>query len=422
VAKPIQMHPGTPQPEEPLESPEVLALNALLRSGRFDPQVYGIDADMLAGYQTAWNFCQDYQDQVGAPPPIELFARKFPTIEIIGGTIDPRWAADRLRAAHYEREMRRALGEATRALRDGDVDAAREVLKEINQPNPLTKPKGMNITDVETVAETGVTIGFNTPWPTLTAGTNGHERGGFWLLGARLGQGKSQLVPGYVIAAAKMGARVAVASCEMPMRQYTRRIHRWQTEGDLDLQRALASTEEQTRKAALMALPKLAGSVEVFDPSVMRMNIRSIEALASEYDVVWIDHVGLLQDVNGKRAIEDWRIAAVISNSLKEIALRFGVALGGAVQINREGETAGSNPPKVSNLSQTDALGQDADVVITLKRLGVRSMLHNCGKNREGHDIRFYTKFEPAKGDFSEISGDEARLRELEDQNRLANA
>lgn len=417
MAAATPLHPDSAQPEEPLESPEVLVLNALLRSGRFDPGAYGIDVDMLAGYQQAWMFCQDYQDKTGQPPPMELFARSFPDIEILGGTISPHWAADRLKAAHYAREVRRALGNATRLMRDGDLDGVREAIREMSLPNPLSKPKGMSITDVETVAQSGVKIGFNTPWPTMTAATNGHGRGEFALVGARLGQGKSWLVPGYVLAAAKMGAKVAVASCEMPMIQYTRRIHAWQAP-DLKTLKLLRSSEESDRLKALAALPALTGSVEVFDPSVMRMNLRSIEALASEYDVVWIDHVGLLADHQGKRAIEDWRVAAVISNTLKEIALRFNIALGAAVQINREGETASSAPPKVSNLAQTDALGQDADLVVTLKRLGERSMLHNVGKNREGHNVRFWTAFEPATAHFAEISQDEANRRKLEDEVR----
>lgn len=419
MVSPTPMFGGQPQSEAPLDSPEVLAINALLRSGRFDPEAYGIDVDMLAGYQQAWSFCQDYQDKTGAPPSIELFTRSFPTIEMVDG-VDVRWAAEKLKAAHYEREVRRQLGTATRAMREGDLEAVREAVREIALPNPLSKPKGMNITDIETVAQSGVKIGFNTPWPTLTAATNGIGRGEFALVGARLGQGKSWLIPGYVLAAAQMGARCAIASCEMPMVQYIRRIHAWQAPDLVTLKR-LRSTDEDERKAALAALPPMAGSIEVFDPSVMRMNMRSIEALASEYDYVGIDHVGLLQDHSGKRAIEDWRVAAVISNSLKETALRFNAALMGAVQINREGETASSAPPKVSNLAQTDALGQDADIILTLKRLGERSMLHSLGKNREGHNIRFYTEFEPNTASFREITGDQARVRAMEDQDRLAN-
>ena len=32
------------------------------------------------------------------------------------------------------------------------MDAVREVVRELAMPNPLSKPKGMSITDIETVA------------------------------------------------------------------------------------------------------------------------------------------------------------------------------------------------------------------------------------------------------------------------------
>ena len=262
-------------------------------------------------------------------------------------------------------------------------------------------------------------IGFNTPWPTLTAATNGHGRGEFLLLGARLGQGKSWLAPGYMISAATMGARVAVMSCEMPMVQYARRIHAWQAPDAATL-KLLRSQRDQGAREGAQGPARARGGGGHLRPHVMRMNLRCVEALASEYDVVWVDHVGLLADHHGKRAIEDWRVAAAISNSLKEIALRFHTALGSAVQINRAGETA-AVPAQGVDLAQTDALGQDADIVITLKRLGERSMLHSLAKNRDGHNARFYTQFEPATASFGEITGDEARLRAMEDDNRLAN-
>lgn len=420
MASVTQLPGGAPQAEEPLSSPEVLVLNALIKTKRFDPEAYGLDEDMLASHQLAWQFCLDHQVKTGKAPSQALFARSHPDVEILGGEVDPHWAASKLKEAHYEREVRRGLNTAVRHMREGNFDLVREAVRELALPNPLSKPQGVSITDIETVAASGVKIGFNTPWPTLTAATNGHGRGEFLLLGARLGQGKSWLAPGYMLAAASMGARVAVMSCEMPVMQYARRIHAWQAPDAATL-KLLRSAELEDRAKGLHALPPLAGAVDIYDPSIMRMNLRSVESLAAEYDLVWIDHVGLLADHHGKRAIEDWRIAAIISNTLKETALRFNTAIGAAVQINRAGETASSAPPKVSDIAQTDALGQDADLVITLKRMGERSMLHNLAKNREGHAIRFYTQFEPATASFKEITGDEARLRGLEDQDRTAN-
>lgn len=395
-------------------SPEVLVINALLEQGEFTPGRYGVNADMLVGYQQAWSFCQQHQDAVGTAPSRELFFSSFPSIESIAN-VDPQWAADRLKEAHHERELRRRLGDATRAMREGDLDAVRAAAREIALPGPSTTRRGLSITDIETVAQQGVKIGFTTPWPSLNAVTHGYARGEFGLLGARLGQGKSWMLPGLCIGAAKMGANVAVVSCEMTMKRYAHRLHVWQADRDAKLLRLLRSPHEDERRSGLTQLPPLVGSIDVFDPSVARSTMSTVESLAADYDVVAIDHVGLLMDSAGKRAIEDWRIMAAISNSLKEVALAFNVAIPAAVQINREGEAASSAPPKVSQLAQSDALGQDADWVITYRRLGERSMLHSLGKNREGRSARWYTKFEPEGGDFTEITSDEARVRMMID-------
>lgn len=417
MAQPTPLFPGAPQPEEPLDSPEVLVLNALLRSGTFNPDAYGLSADMLVGYQHAWRFCLDYQQQVGQAPSIELFGRSFPTIEIIGD-VDPRWAADRLKAAHEEREVRRRLGDATRAMREGDLDAVREAVRDIGHPSVFSKPQGMLSTDPTAVMGSAVKIGFNTPWTTLSAITNGVGRGEVLQIGARYGQGKSWILPGFVVACAEQGGHVKVASCEMPARQYMKRLHAWQARGDKHLQKMLRDPDEKVRIAAVEQLPPLVGSIEVFDPSMMRMNLRAIETLAAEAHMVAVDHIGLLQNAKGERSITDWRIAAEVSNSIKETALRFDTAMVNAVQVNREGDNLAT--PKSKNLGGTDALGQDADLIVMLKRVGIRSMLQVLDKNRDGPVMRFYTKYEPGSADFAEITSDEARVRSMQDEAQTA--
>lgn len=414
------LHPGSQPTEEPLSSPEVLVLNALLSSGRFDPHAYAIDVEMCAGYHQAWNWCLDYQDSTKAAPPVALFHRTFPDIEIIDG-VNVRWAAEKLRAAHYDRTVRRKMAEASLHLKTGDMESLREVLREVSLPSPLVKPQGLSSTDPASVSQSAIKIGWPTPWASLNAASNGIGRGEVALVAARFGVGKSQLLAGFAVEAAKHGARVAVASCEMPSRQYLRRVHRWQAKGQPKLLQGLIDPSEVVRIKTVRALPELKGSIEVFDPSQMRMNMRGIEVLAAECDVLLIDHVGLLSDSSGKPAGEDWRIMAMISNSLKEMSLRFDIALLAAAQINRAGEHAGDSPPKASDIAQSDALGQDADLVITLKKWGEEALACLLAKNRDGKTKQWYTKFYPGTGDFDEISKNEAELLKAISANNTAN-
>jgi hypothetical protein len=151
------------------------------------------------------------------------------------------------------------------------------------------------------------------------------------------------------------------------------------------------------------------GHLDVHTPADGPVSPSTIAARCGEYDLTAVDYVGLMAQDGGGRAIDDWRVMASISNALKDIALSQGTAMLCAAQINRDGET-GTAPPKVKNLSQSDALGQDADVVLTM-----RAKPHDVAtdfsieKNRHGSSgIRFYTTFDPNAGNFTEISGDHA--------------
>lgn len=409
------------QPEQPLDDPDVLILNALLASRTWNPEAHGITPDMLGGYRQAWAFCQDYQNKTGAPPSIEHFARSFPSVEMLGG-VNVEWAADKVRQKFYERQMRSQMMSAIASLNAGDYELAREALLEVTKPSPTGRPQGMDIYSVESIAEETVKLGWQSFWGRLMAVTGGLKRGELWYLGARLGQGKSWLAACHAISAAEQGARVAVASVEMPMVEYTNRVHSLLAREDAALRKALRGRDLKMRRAALEAAPKLPGSIEVFDPSRLRMNLTGIETLCAQYDIVVVDHVGLLADATGKRSVEDWRVAAVISNSLKEFTLRYGMSILGVVQVNREGESATDSPPKVSQLAQTDALGQDADVITTHRRMGDRAMKHYIAKNRTGPNDTFYSNFLPGEANFAEISQEQARNISMEDKDRSQQA
>ena len=134
-----------------------------------------------------------------------------------------------------------------------------------------------------------------------------------------------------------------------------------------------------------------------------------VASRCSEYDLTVIDYVGLMAQDGGGRAIDDWRVMATISNTLKTIALAQKARLLCAAQINRDGET-GSAPPKVKNLSQSDALGQDGDVVLTMRAKAKNVATHfSLEKNRHGTSgVHFFTTFDPNTGTYTEVSGDHA--------------
>lgn len=421
MATPIPLHPHSAQPEEPLDSPDVLILNALLLSGVWNPEQYGINGDMLAGYRHAWAFCQDYQDKTGAPPPIELFARSFPTVEILGGAISVDWAAQKLREAHHEREMRKTLMGAIASLNVQDLEGARAALIEVSKPSLGEIPKGLDSDDPRSVDEDLMSAGFSTMWGRLKAVTGGIGKNQLWYGAARQNVGKSWMAACMAVPAAEDGANVAIASAEMPAAQYTARIHLLRARKDPELQKMLRSTDLDTRRKAVKALPLLPGKITTYDPSQVRFNVTGVEQLAARHHLVVADHMGLMADASNKRSMEDWRVAAVCSNIMREISLRYDTSIFGLVQVNRQGAHAEAMP-KLHELSQTDAYGQDGEVVLIWKRMGIGAMRHHVAKNRNHPLETFYTAFEPAKANFAEISKEQARQIDAADQDRSRDA
>jgi hypothetical protein len=151
------------------------------------------------------------------------------------------------------------------------------------------------------------------------------------------------------------------------------------------------------------------GLLEVHTPADGPVSPGVVASRCGDYDLTIVDYVGLMAQDGGGRAIDDWRVMASISNSLKTTALSQQTALLCAAQINREGET-GSAPPKVKNLAQSDALGQDGDVVLTMRSKPHDVATHfSLEKNRHGASgIAFYTTFDPNRGTFTEIDRDRA--------------
>jgi replicative DNA helicase len=227
----------------------------------------------------------------------------------------------------------------------------------------------------------------------------------------RLGQGKTWMLCDITARAAKCGYNVGIASLEMRDKVWGQRVALRLAGRDAAVTRALRSQVLGEQKEALDHLQKVTpGKVEIFDPSHGQVNTTSfVSEMCRDYDLVIVDHAGLLMTSDGRRAIDDWRAMAVISNTLREITLATTTSVVAAAQINREGERSGSqSPPKTSQLSQSDALGQDGDVVVTGKRLSNRVSVFDAAKVRNGPNLRWWVEFDIARNRIEEITHDRA--------------
>lgn len=395
-------------------------ISALLASGVFLPSEYGLSIEDLSCYEKLWRFCTDYQARAGAAPGLELVRSRFPDFVFLPG-IDLNWASDQLQDASFGRHVRRNVHGTLQALGDGDYDGVVEAIRALAEPRRTHALAGLNAFDHANFAGSLVKDGLPIPFKALTAVTQTIGFTELWTCGAYTGHGKSQVLAFFAAYIAEAGYRVAYLSAEMPAESVNRRIIRYHARGDRDMQLRLAHPDPHSRLEALDELHgRVQGKVDTFDPSMVRMHTGTVEDATHNADIVMIDHIGLLQLPDGSRGVDDWRQLAKISNILREINLSTKTAMFNAVQTNKESDRNGLAPPKLSDLAGSVAIGQDSDVVITHRKPAEGLMSYGCVKNRENIGARWYTRFDPSRGDFREISKEEALNLKLTDEDRLA--
>lgn len=405
---PGQMRPFIPtSPGDDDGSPsgyEALFISAMIIEGSFTPERWHVSDEDIVGWPKLWAFCKQYQAQAGEAPPPHLIRRAFPEFAITP-KVNIDWAAGKVLEDSWARQTRIRIGGTLTALADGDLPSAYAALEHLPPPRAAVREP----MDVFTVAvgDDAYVDRIETPYPTLQRLTHGGlEPGDFMLLGSRFGHGKTHIATRFAARAAEVGWNVGILSYEMPARQYQMRILRKLCGPRRRLFDRLGSEDEiEVKKAIAEIAESTPGTVRIFDPSYGTINrVSMVAELCADYDFVILDHMGLMANSKGARAIEDWRVFAEISNVVRETTLAAMTPLLGVVQINRQGEHPGRMmTPRGSEIAGTDALGQDAPVVVTMARLSKRIIMFTAIKVREGPTGTWYARFDPTENRWEEI-------------------
>jgi hypothetical protein len=400
-----------PDDSDDLTSPEALLISAFLSQGVFNPEKHHVTSDDIDGWGKLWEFCHDYQAKAGTTPPPGLVSSMFPEFTPTAD-VDVSWAAAKVRNAAALRNLRHRSRQMLMAVNDEDVDGAFSAMEGLQRPRGHRKDP-VSVFDHSVLAEDFEVSKIEVPFPTLQrASKGGIAPSEYWVLAARLGTGKTHIGLEFMARAAMAGVHCAIASYEMPSKQVNQRLIRKMAGRDASLLRMLDSEDEMERKKGMDATrERVPGDVHVYDPSHGQINTTTfVRELSGDYEFVMLDHLGLMQNAEGKRAIDDWRVQAWISNVVRETTLASSTPILALAQVNRTAESSpnSTRAPKASELSQSDAIGQDADAVITMKRLSKRVTRYEAVKLREGPNASWYSRFEPERNRFDEISKESA--------------
>lgn len=229
-----------------------------------------------------------------------------------------------------------------------------------------------------------------TPWYDINTLINGFRDGGMYIVAARPGDGKTIIAVQCALAFAEERP-VLFVSLEMQREEIAGRMIASRAQIFLGsiAKHALADAEWrafQAHRGALERLPlAVVGSDEVSSIPELKAKVRAMRRRFKRNPVVIVDYLQLLTSPTHveSRQVE----VAGFSRSLKLAAQQWGVPVIALSQLNRGSAQRKSQEPQLSDLRESGAIEQDADVVMLLSRKtnrGVDEMTVNVAKNRQG--------------------------------------
>jgi len=253
------------------------------------------------------------------------------------------------------------------------------------QTSPVVAREAMKEIELDCKAtEAGITPGISTGLSDLNRSLGGWRNGNLIILAARPSVGKSSFALHLAKTAALSGKWVNFYGLEMKNADFFR-ILLSGTSGisrsDLRDGKLIADDWQNLHKgvSTLEKLPIIWNDYPGTTVSQIRANtIRNNRA--GRCDLVVIDYLQLVKPTD-RKAIREQQIAE-ISRTLKQTALEVNVPIICLSQLNREVEKRTNKEPNLSDIRESGAVEQDADVVLFL--YDHDGLKLKTGKNRRG--------------------------------------
>ncbi|MEO6111608.1 MAG: replicative DNA helicase, partial [Nitrospiraceae bacterium] len=223
---------------------------------------------------------------------------------------------------------------------------------------------------VDQVAKRGTAlVGIPTGYPTLNELLAGWQRSDLIIIAARPSMGKTAFALGSALAAAKEGYRVGVLSIEMSRRQVGLRLHGMGAPIDVHALKTGSLTQAGWWRLAATAQEFESLPLWIDDSSVL--TVEHIAAKARQLqarnglDLLVVDYLQLIQLHDAETRQQG---IADASRKLKLLAKELDIPVIVLSQLSRDCEKRDEKRPVLSDLRDSGAIEQDADVVMFLYR------------------------------------------------------
>jgi replicative DNA helicase len=229
----------------------------------------------------------------------------------------------------------------------------------------------LDLIDKMRSSTSGVT-GLSTGYVDLDLQLTGLHGGELLVLAARPGIGKTSLAMNIAVhAACKENKGAAIFSLEMPANQLLMRL--LASAGRIDMSRLrsgrLTDTDQERFTAIageLYNAPIYIDDTGGLSPFDLRAKARRLKQKDDRLGLIVIDYLQLMHQ---KGKVESRQLeVAEISRSLKQLAKELNVPIIALSQLNRKVEERKGGKPMLSDLRESGAIEQDADVVMFIHR------------------------------------------------------
>ena len=407
--------------------PEAMLISAMLETGdHITAPARGITPQMFHVHRDEWKFLFGYIKRRRRIPSRAAFSAKFPNFKI-QKVDDVEHFTDEVKQTHIKHSLITILDESAEglttsmdmnevlsSLHSDVLNLQSDVLGQTGDSDIIVNWKDIyqdvseRVLRVEEKGMAGIPTGFDT----LDEKTGGVQPGEYWVIAARLGQGKTWTGIRMATTAAYAGYSVQYFSLEMTRTQMALRAHTFMSSKygkevfrHMDLKDGKNFELSHYRKFLRSLKKHLPGRFYVDDSSSGKVSPLTIAAKIEKNkpDIVFIDYLTLMD-----KDSEGWDAIASLSSEIKQICQRYNMPVVVLAQINRAGISQNS-PPSTEHISQSDKIGQDADAVVTLTKRSERVIQFRLAKYRHGQDQgTWYTEFKPNTGMFTEVSGNDA--------------
>lgn len=266
--------------------------------------------------------------------------------------------------------------------KDMDIDEilnqAEKKIFDISQNNTETdfKPIGSVLSDVyslieEVYSNNSDLTGLDTGFIDLNKKLGGFHKSDLILVAARPGMGKTAFALNLVAnAALKSNANVAVFSLEMSKEQLVQRLISSQSNVPIKHITEGKIADDEWKK--LMDAMKVLGQANIFIDDTAGIKVSDIRSkcrklkIEKGLDMIMIDYLQLMEG-DGRNENRQQEVSK-ISRSLKILAKEMNCPVIALSQLSRKTEDGKNHVPKLSDLRDSGAIEQDADIVMFIYR------------------------------------------------------